>query len=180
LPPRASFGKGLSLAARGAKTGGACLGLAVLVLSGDPAPILGLLAVVALVIGGVAWTAGGRHATWVRIPLLVSALIAARIVGGPAAAALGAVLLALGALFRIGSGEVLLGLTIFGGIVVLLGGGRGWLLLAFWVLGFALVALRTAAAVAWRRLRRLPIVKSEKTRTVLLDPETSRSTRALS
>ena len=48
MPPRVSLGKGLSLAARAAKAGGACLGLALLVLSGDPAAMLGLLAVFAL------------------------------------------------------------------------------------------------------------------------------------
>src|SRR5712692_2147068 len=110
LRPRASFGTTLSLAARSAKAGGACLGLALLVLSGDPAAILGLLAVVALAIGGVVWTAGARHAAWVRLLLVVSALVAARIAAGPAAAALGAVLLALGVLLRIRTEEVVLGL----------------------------------------------------------------------
>src|SRR5712692_3501153 len=100
LRPRASFGKGLLLAARGAKAGAACLGLALLVLSGDPAAILGLLAVVALAIGGVVWTAGAVQPAWARVLLLVSVLAAARIAAGTAAAALGAALLVLGVLFR--------------------------------------------------------------------------------
>jgi len=67
---------------------------------------------------------------------------------------------------------VILGLAVFGVVVVAFGGARGWLVLVFWVLGVALVALRTVAAAAWRRLRRLLILKSEKTRAALLDPET--------
>jgi len=171
LPPRASFGKGLSLAARAAKAGGACLGLALLVLSGDPAAILGLLAVVALAIGGVVWTAGARHAAWVRLLLVVSALVAARIAAGPAAAALGAVLLALGVLLRIRTEEVVLGLAVFGGIVAAVGGASPHLLLLSWAVGVALVALRAGATAAWRRLHSLTVLKSEKARTVLLDPE---------
>ena len=65
-------------------------------------------------------------------------------------------------------------------LAAVLGGARGWLLLVFWVLGVALVVLRRVAAAAWRGLRSLPVLKSEKTRTVLLDPERGRSTRALS
>jgi hypothetical protein len=170
LPPRASLGRVLSLAARAARAGAACLGLALLVLSGDPAAILGLLAVVALAIGGVAWTAGGRHATWVRILLLISALVVARVVAGPATAALGAVLLSLGVLLRIRTDEVMLGLAVVGSIVAAVGGASARLLLVFWLLGVALVSLGTVAAAVWRRLRRLPILKTEKTRTVLLDP----------
>jgi len=152
----------------------------VLLLSRDPAPILGLLAVVALVIGGVAWTAGGRHATWVRILLLISALVVARVVAGPAAAVIGAVLLSLGVLLCLRTDEVMLGLAVVGSIVAAAGGASARLLLVFWLLGVVLVALGTVAAGAWRGLRRLPILNSEKRRTVLLDPERGRSTRALS
>lgn len=169
--PRASFAKGLWLAGRAAKAGGACLGLALIVLSGDPAAILGLFAVVALVIGGVAWTAGGRRATWVRVILPVSALIAARIGDGPAAAALGAFLLALGASLRTRTEEVTLGLAFFAGMVVFLGGASPRLLLVSWALGAALVAVRAVAAAMWRGLRRLPILKSEKTGPVFLNSE---------
>ena len=170
--PRVSFEKGLSLAARAGRAGGACLGLAVLGVSGEPAAILGLLAVVALVIGGAARSAGGRHATSVRILLPVSALLAARVSAGPGAAALGAVLLALGALLRIRTEEVVLGLAVFGGIVAVAAGASARLLVIFWVLGFSLVALRTVAARARLGMRRLPILKSEKGRSILLDPET--------
>jgi hypothetical protein len=171
LQLRVSFAKGLSLAARAGKVGGACLGLAVLVVSGEPAAILGLLAVVALVIGGMARAAGGRGATWVGILLPVSTVLAARVSAGPGAAALGAVLVALGALLHIRTGEVVLGLAVFGGIVVAAGGASARLLAIFWVLGFSLVALRTVAAKARLGLRRVPILKSEKARAVLLDPE---------
>jgi len=112
--------------------------------------------------------------------VLVSALAAARITAGPAAAALGAVLLALGVLLRIRTEEVILGLAVFGGIVAAVGGASPGLLLVSWALGVALVALRAVAAAAWRGLRSLPVLKSEKTRTVLLDPERGCSTRALS
>jgi hypothetical protein len=132
LRPRASFGKGLSLAARAARAGGACLGLALLVLSGDPAAILGLLAVVGLAIGGVVWTAEAVQPAWVRVLLLVSLLVAARIAAGAAAAALGAGLLALGVLFRIRTKEVTLGLAVFGGIVAAVGGASPKVLLVSW------------------------------------------------
>jgi hypothetical protein len=171
LRPRVSFGKGFSLAARAAKAGGACLGLALLVLSGDPAAILGLLAVVALAIGGVVWTAGAVQPAWVRLLLFVSVLAAARIAAGTAAAALGAALLALGVLFRIRTEEVILGLATFGGIVAAVGGASPKVLLVSWGVGVVLVALRAAAAAGWRAPRKPPLLKSEKARTVLLDPE---------
>jgi uncharacterized protein (DUF983 family) len=171
LRPRASFGKGLSLAARAAKAGGACLGLALLVLSGDPAAILGLLAVGALAIGGVVWTAGAVQPAWVRVLLLVSVLAAARIAAGTAAGAFVAALLALGVLFRIRTEEVILGLAVFGGIVAVVGRASPKVLLASWTLGVVLVALRAAAGAAWRAPGRPPLLKSEKARTVLLDPE---------
>jgi hypothetical protein len=171
LRPRASFGKGLSLVARAAKAGGACLGLALLVLSGDPAAILGLLAVVALAIGGLVWTTGARRRAWVRLLLLVSVLAAARIAAGTAAAALVAALLALGVLFRIRTEEVVVGLAVFGGIVAAIGGASSSVLLVSWGLGVVLVALRAAAGAAWRAPRKAPLLKSEKAPTVLLDPE---------
>jgi hypothetical protein len=171
LRPRASFGKGLSLAARAAKAGGACLGLALLVLSGDPAAMLGLLAVVALAIGGVVWTAGAVQPAWVRVLLLVSVLAATRIAAGTVAAAIGAGLLALGALFRIRTEEVILGLAVFGGIVAAVGGASPKVLLISWGLGVVLLALRAAAAAAWRAPRQPPLLKTEKARRVLLDPE---------
>ncbi len=171
MRPRASFGKGLSLAARAAKAGVACLGLALLVLSGDPAAILGLLAVVALAIGGVVWTAGAVQPAWVRVLLLVSVLAAARITAGTAAAALVAALLALGVLFRIRTEEVILGLAVFGGIVGVVGGASPLFLLFCWALGFVLLALQTVAVAAWRGLRSLPVLKSEKAPRALLDLE---------
>ncbi len=171
MRPRVSFGKGLSLAARAAKAGGACLGLALLVLSGDPAAILGLLAVVALAIGGVVWTAGAVQPAWVRVLLLLSVLAAARIAAGTAAAALGAALLALGVLFRIRTEEVVVGLAVFGGMVATVGGAGPKVLLASWGLGVVLVALQAVAGAARRALRKLPLLKSEKARAVLLDPE---------
>jgi len=171
LRPRASLGKGLSLAARAAKAGGACLGLALLVLSRDPAAILGLLALVALAIGGVVWTAAAVQPAWVRVLLLVAVLAAARIAAGTAAAALVAALLALGVLFRIRAEEVILGLAAFGGIVAAVGRASPKVLLVSWTLGVVLVALRAAAGAAWRAPRKAPLLKSEKARTVLLDPE---------
>jgi hypothetical protein len=171
LRPRASFGRGLSLAARSAKAGGACLGLALLVLSGDPAAILGLLAVVALAIGGVVWTAGAVQPAWVRVLLFVSVLAAARIAAGTAAAALGAALLALGVLFRIRTEEVILGLAVYGGIVAVVGRASPKVLLVAWTLGLALVTLRTVAAATWRGLRRRrPIPTLGRTRPSLADP----------
>jgi len=144
----------------------------VLVLSGDPPAILGLLAVVALAIGGVTWTAGGRHAAWVRILLLISALVAARIAGGPAAAVIGAVLLAAGVLLRIRTEEVIPGLAVFGGGVAVVGGASARILLVSWVLGGTLLALEALAVAVWRAWRRPRILKAEKTRRVLFDPET--------
>jgi hypothetical protein len=107
-------------------------------------------------------------------------LIAVRVVAGSATAALGAVLLALGVLLRIRIDEVMLGLAVVGSLVAALGGVHGSVLLVFWLLGVAMVASRPVAAAGWRELRRLPILKSEKRGTVLLDPENGPSTQALS
>src|SRR5207247_2994408 len=157
----------LSLAARAARAGAACLGLALLVLSGDPAAILGLLAVGALAVGGVVWTAAAVQPAWVRVLLLVSVLAAARIAAGTAAATLAAALLALGVLFRIRTEEVVLGLAAFGGIVAAVGRASPKLLLVSWTLGIVLVALRAAAGAARRAPGKLPLRKSEKAPTVL-------------
>ena len=67
--------------------------------------------------------------------------------------------------------EVILGLAVFGGIVAAVGRASPKVLLVSWTLGVVLVALRTVAGAARRAPRKLLLLKSEKARTVLLDPE---------
>jgi len=148
LPPRASLGAGLRCAAAAAKAGAAALGLAVVVFSESPEAVLGLLAVVLLVVGGATWRAPGRSSILVPILVSLGTVVLARLAAGPAAAALAALLLALGAILRVRLWEGVVGLATFGVAVALLGGARVGLILAFWLVGLAIVALRLLMARA--------------------------------
>lgn len=148
LPPRASLGAGLRCAAAAAKAGAAALGLAVVVFSESPEAVLGLLAVVLLVVGGATWRAPGRSSIVVPILVSLGTVVLVRLAAGPAAAALAALLLALGALLHVRLWEGVVGLATFGVAVALLGGARVGLILAFWLVGLAIVALRLLMARA--------------------------------
>jgi len=168
---KASFGKGLRWAAAGAKAGGACLGVAVIGSSLDPETVLALLGVALLVIGGATWTGDHPKPLSLRIVASLAAVVLARWAGGPAAAALAAVLLALGAWLRIGPAQAIAGLAAFGAAVAVLGRASAHVLLGFWLLGLAFVVLRPIALRACRRLFQHVSLRIEKTEPVRVDPE---------
>jgi hypothetical protein len=152
LPLRASLGAGLRGAAAAAKAGAASLGLGVVVFSESPAAPLGFLAVVLLVLGGATWRAPGRTSVLVPILISLSVVVLARLAAGPAPAALAALLVALGALLHVRLWEGVVGLATFGAAVALLGGASAGLVLAFWLVGLAMIALRLLATHAWSRV----------------------------
>lgn len=148
MPVRASLGTSLRCAAAAAKAGAAALGMAVVAFSESPEALLGFLAVVLLVAGGATWRAPGRNSILVPILISLGVVVLARVAAGPAAAALAALLLALGALLHVRLWEGIVGLATFGAAVALLGGAHVGLILAFWLVGLALVALRLLLARA--------------------------------
>ncbi len=145
---RARLGTGLRCAAAAAKLGAAALGMALVVFSESPEALLGLLAVVLLVAGGATWRAPARNSILVPILISLGVVVLARVAAGPAAAAVAALLLALGALLHVRLWEGVVGLATFGAAVALLGGAHVGLILAFWLVGLALVALRLLLARA--------------------------------
>lgn len=112
----------------------------------DPPTVLAMIGVMVLVAGGSIWS-GGR----------------ARYAGGPAAAMVAAVLLALGAWLQVRAGVAISGLAVFGIAVVLLGRARLSVVLLFWLIGLGLVVLRPAAAWVRRRVPLLASLTIEKT-----------------
>lgn len=163
---KASFGKGLRCAAAAAKVAGACLGVAVIGSSLDPETVLAMLAVALLVVGGVTWSVGQSKALPLRILASVATVVLARWAGGPAAAALAAALLALGAWLRIGPAQAVGGLALFGAAVALLGRASLHVLVGFWLVGLAFVLLRLIAVRAWHRLFHRASLRIEKTEPV--------------
>ena len=113
---------------------------------------LGFLAVVLLVLGGATWRAPGRTSVLVPILISLSVVVLARLAAGPAPAALAALLVALGALLHVRLWEGVVGLATFGAAVALLGGASAGLVLAFWLVGLAMIALRLLATHAWSRV----------------------------
>jgi hypothetical protein len=144
----------LRLAAASARTGGALLGGAVIASALDPPTVLALVAVTLLVAGGSVWSASRGWMLPVRILASLGIVALARYAAGPAAAAVVAVLLALGAWLQVRVGVAISGLAVFGGAVALLGRARLSVVLLFWLVGLTLVVLRPVAA--WLR-RRLPL-----------------------
>jgi hypothetical protein len=122
------------------------------VFSDSPEALLGFLAVVLLVVGGATWRAPGRSSILVPILISLGTVVLVRLAAGPAAAALAALLLALGALLRLGPAEGVAGLATFGAAVALLAGASMGLVLAFWLVGLAIIALRLLMARAWSGL----------------------------
>jgi hypothetical protein len=135
------------------RAGAAWLGVEVLVGSADPALVLASVAVTVMVGGGIAATARGP--VYPRIVPCIAAVILARLIAGPLAAFVVTGLVALGWALRVTRSDAILGLGAFGVGAAALGMASFRLLVVFWALG----AVSTAAARAWRRLRRarLPV-----------------------
>jgi hypothetical protein len=131
--------------------------------------VLALLGVVLLVVGGTAWSWARPVALRLTGPLL--AVIFARALGGPAAAALSALLVVAGAWLRVRVAEATAGLAVFGVAVTILGGASAKVVGAFWVLGFGLLLVRSIAVGAGRRLRAGRSLTAERRSTAPLRPE---------
>jgi len=117
----------------------------------DPPTVLALIAVIVLLTGGSIWSLSRNWILPARILASLGAVALARYAGGPAAAGVVAVLLALGAWLQVRVSVAVTGLAAFGVAVVLLGRARLRVVLLFWLAGLGLVMLRPAAA--WLRQR---------------------------
>lgn len=129
----------------------------------DPPTVLALIAVMVLVAGGSIWSGGRNWILLVRILASLATVALARYAGGPAAAIVAAVLLALGAWLQVRAGVALSGLAVFGFAVVLLGRARLSVVLLFWLVGLSLVVMRPAAACVRRKVPLLASLTIEKT-----------------
>ncbi len=98
-------------------------------------------------------------------------VIAVRIAGGTVAAAIAALLVALGAWLQVRLTEASVGLALFAGAVAVLGGARVNVLVAFWLLGAAILLARSMVATVRRRLAGSSSLKVERTPAVPLGPE---------
>jgi hypothetical protein len=154
-----------------AKAGGAALGLAVVASSPDPELVAGVLGIVLVVIGGATWTTGGRNAVPLRMLVSLATIVLARLALGSSAAALAALLLALGAWLRIRPTDAVLGLAVFGGAVAVLGGASLGLVLILWILGLALAPLCLLVVRLSRWLARRSFLTVERTKAAPLAPE---------
>jgi hypothetical protein len=135
----------------------------VVAASLDPPTVLALIAVMVLVAGGSIWSGGRNWILLVRILASLATVALARYAGGPAAAIVAAVLLALGAWLQVRADAALSGLAVFGVAVVLLGRARLSVVLLFWLAGLSLVVLRPAAAWVRRKVPLLASLTIEKT-----------------
>ena len=149
--PLKARARGLGRAAlAAAKVGAVCLGFAVIVWSDDPSAWLGISAALVGLIGGAAIRSRGPLC--LRVAACAALVVAARIAGGTAVAALVSALLVLGWWLRLRAGEVLAGVAVYGVAVAALGRASWQLLVAFWVLGALAVAAHRASALARRHL----------------------------
>jgi hypothetical protein len=93
----------------------------------------------------------------IRTFVFVAVIILARVAAGPAAAAIAAFLLALGACLRVRLADGVVGLSVFGIVVAALGGVSLRLALAFWTTGLAIIALRTLISRVRRGASQSPL-----------------------
>ena len=168
---RADGWRSLLWAANAARIGGACLGLGIVVSSPAPEVVLPLLALALLLVGGSAWSVTSTSTVAVRLAGPFVMVIAVRIAGGTVAAAIAALLVALGAWLQVRLTEASVGLAIFAGAVAVLGGARVPVLVAFWLLGAAILLARATVATVRRRLAGRSSLKPERTPVVPLGPE---------
>ena len=156
---KADVGGVLGWAAQGARIGGACLAVAIVVSAPAPEIVLALLGVVLLVVGGTSWSRAQPVVLRLIGPLLV--VVLARVLGGTAGAALAAFLVLVGAWLRVRVPEATAGLAVFGVAVALLGGASPKVIGASWLLGLSLLLVRSIAVAAGRRLSRRSFLTAE-------------------
>jgi hypothetical protein len=169
LRPKVDVWRVLLWGAEAARIGGACLAVAVVVFAPAAEIVLALLGVVLLVVGGTAWSWARPVALRLTGPLL--AVVLARVLGGPAAALLAALLVVVGAWLRVRVPEATAGLAVFGVAVTILGGASARVVGAFWLLGVGVLLARFIAAGAGRRLRAGSSLTAERPSTTPLRPE---------
>jgi hypothetical protein len=114
-------------------------------------------------------TSGRSMAVRLAGPLVM--VIAVRVAGGTVAAAIAALLVALGAWLQVRLAEASVGLALFAGAVAVLGGARLHVVAAFWLLGAGILLARPMVATVRRRLAGRPSLKPERTPAVPLGPE---------
>lgn len=102
-------------------------------------------------------------------PLLM--VIAVRVVAGTGAAAIAALLVALGAWLQVRLPEATVGLAVFAGAVALIGGASARMIVCFWLLGVCTLLVRSGGASVWRYLFRRSALKAERTSGAPLRPE---------
>ena len=102
-------------------------------------------------------------------PLLM--VIAVRVLGGTVAAAIAALLVALGAWLQVRLTEASIGLAVFAGAVAVLGGASVRVLAAFWLIGVGILLVRSMTARVRRRFVGARSLKPERAPGVLLRPE---------
>lgn len=168
---RVDVWQALRWASEAARIGGACLGLAIVVSSPAPEIVLPLLGVALLLVGGSAWSVTNTRTMAFRLAGPFLMVIAVRVTGGTVAAALAALLVALGAWLQVRLAEASVGLAVFAGAVAVLGGASVRVLVAFWVLGVVILLTRSTAASIRRRLSDPLSLKAERTPGVSLGPE---------
>jgi hypothetical protein len=121
-------------------------------------------------IGGAA--ARSRGPLGVRVAACGAAVVAARIAGGTAVAALVSVLFALGWWLRLRAIEVLAGIAVYGLVVAGLGRASWQLLGAFWALGAMAVAAHRVLTLVRRRIWSARNLAGETGPALSLDRET--------
>jgi hypothetical protein len=151
-----------------------CLGFAVIVWSDDPAAWLGVGAALFALIGGAA--VRFRGLLGLRMATCGAVVVAARMAGGTAVAALVSVLLVLGWWLRLRVGEVLAGVAVYGVVVAALGRASWQLLGAFWVLGALVVAAHRAVTFLRRHLWSAESLAGETGTFASLDAERRQAT----
>ena len=107
----------------------------------------------------------------IRLAGPLGMVIAVRIAGGTVAAAIAALLVALGAWVQVRLTEATVGLALFAGAVAVLGGASVSVLVAFWLLGAAILLARAMVAPVRRRLAGRSSLTPERTPAVPLGPE---------
>lgn len=169
--PKVDVWRALHWAADAARIGGTCLGLGIVVSSPAPETVLPVLGVALLLVGGSAWSVASTRAMAFRLAGPFLMVIAVRVLGGTVAAAIAAILVALGAWLQVRLTEASIGLAVFAGTVAVLGGASVRVLAAFWLLGVGILLFRSVAASVRRRLFGGSSLKPERAPRILLRPE---------
>jgi hypothetical protein len=132
--------------------GAAWLGLGLILADDNPAAILGLLAALLALAGGLAERGSARPVVLRALACLVPVLLA-RWAAGSLAAALAAGCVAAGWWLRVRPSDLILVLALLGGTVAAISSASAHLVLAFVVLGVLTVTIGPTLAGARRYLR---------------------------